>query len=158
MSEAIFTSTPSNGKNYWDNIEDIEDFFRENNGKSLTWRVTHTAKLSQKIKMYNYLFGPLMNSAVNGFNYIGYSGIDKVSARYKLQAEFAKAELYNEKTKQTEVYLLELSKMPKERLLKFIQDCIFYIEEHLQQRVPDSEEYKNMILTGKAFKTTRFDK
>ena len=72
-----------------------------------------------------------------------------MAARYKLQAEFCKAELVNESTGEVEVYLLELSKMNKRRLLKFLQDCIFFIESELGQRIPDSQEYKQMKLKEK---------
>ena len=37
---------------------------------------------------------------MRGFTRQGWEGMDKVKARYKLQAEFAKEEMYNSKTGQ----------------------------------------------------------
>jgi hypothetical protein len=42
--------------------------------------------------------------------------------------------------------------MSKERLLKFINDVIFFLESELGQTVPDSEEWKIRKLTGKPFR------
>lgn len=156
--EAILTSTPKNGKNVWDNQSDYEDYLLENDGIALTWEVKHTAKTSEKILMYNYLFGPVMTCAVIGFTQEGWEGIDRVKARYLLQAEFGKVDVVNKKTGEISVSFEDIAKMPKLRLLEFIKQCLFYLEEHLHQRVPDSEAYKNMILTGKAFKSTKYIK
>lgn len=154
-SEAIFRATPKNGKLIWHNVYDLERFLSENDGIELIITMKQMAKLSEKIRMYAYLFGPLMECAVIGYTKAGYEGMDKVKARYKLQAEFAKGEIYNKKTGQVEIYLLDLSGMPKSRLLKFIQDCIFFLEAELQMEVPDSDAYKLKKITGKDMKSVK---
>lgn len=143
--EAIFTSTPLNGAHNWSNFKELREFLVENEGIELQWRVNPVAKTSEKMRMYNFLFGPVMEYAVKGFTDAGESGIDKVEARYKIQAMFAKAERINKN--KTSIYLLDFSKMNKERLHKFIQDAIFFIEEELGQRIPDSDRYKQTKLT-----------
>lgn len=153
--EAIFQAVAAKGKLVFFNIYDLERYCVENDGIELYITVKHSAKLSEKMKMYAYLFGPLMDSAVRGFTRQGWEGMDKVKARYKLQAEFCKEEMYNSKTHQVETYLIDLSSMPKARLLKFVQDCVFYIEQHLETEAPDSEEWKAKQITGRNYKQVK---
>jgi len=154
-SEAIFRATPKNNKLIWHNVYDLERFLIENEGIDLTITMKQTSKLSEKVRMFAYLFGPLLECAVIGYTKAGYEGMDKVKARYKLQAELAKGEIYNGKTGKTEIYLLELSTMPKSRLLKFIQDCIFFLEAELQMEVPDSDAYKLKKINGRDMKSVK---
>lgn len=143
---AIFSATPKKGKLIFDNLIDVEDYCIENENVDLVVSIKHASKTSQKQKMYNFLHGPILDYAVVGYTRAGYELMDKVKALYKLKAEFGKEVLFNTKTGNEEYYFIELSKAPKARLLKFIQDCIFYLESELEQRVPDSQEYKEMIL------------
>lgn len=153
--EAIFRCICNKGKFLFFNTFDVERYCIENEGIELDISVKHAAKLSEKMRMYRFLFGPLMDSAVRGYGRQGWESMDKVKARYKLQAEFCKEEMYNSKTSKIEVYLLDLSSMPKARLLKFIQDCMFYIEQELETEVPDSEEWKAKQLTGRNYKQVK---
>jgi len=143
---AIFSATPKRGRLVFDNLIDLEDYCIENDMVSLTVHIKHASKISEKQKMYNFLHGPILDYAVVGFTNAGYEMMDKVKALYKLKAEFGKEVLFNTKTGKEEYYFIELSKAPKKRLLKFIQDSLFFLESELGQRVPDSQEYKEMIL------------
>lgn len=154
--EAIFTLFAKNGKGLPTNAEDWEKYMIENDGEELFVTIKPMSKVSEKMRLYAFLFGPLMTSAVNGFIYAGYFGIDRVQARYKLQAEFCKKDLYNEKTRESEITLEDLSGMTKKRLLQFVVDCCFYIEDKLQQKIPDSSTYKMMLQTGRPFKSVKF--
>lgn len=157
--EAIFTILAYEGKFFPNNKEEFYKYIEqmsseEPGGQELLVTMKPLAKVAPKMRMYAYLFGPLMEAAVRGFIHRGYNGIDKVQARYKLQAEFAKRELYNEITKETEITLEDLSGMTKKRLIQFITDCVFYIELELEQTVPDSAEYKAM--KGDGFMSMKF--
>jgi len=152
--EATFTLHAKNGKAYPSNPVDYEKYLLENDGEDLHYSIRPLSKVSPKMRLYAYLFGPLMTVAVRGYIHRGYHGIDRVQARYKLQAEFAKKELYNEISGETEITLEDLSGMTKARLLQFVTDCVFYIEEHLEQTVPDSAEYKAM--KGDGFMSMKF--
>jgi hypothetical protein len=147
--EAIFSAVPKRGKLIFDNTIDLEDYCIENDEVDLVVSVKHASKLSQKQKMYNFLYGPILDYSITAFSAQGYELMDKVKAIYMLKAEFGKEIMYNSKTKKEEIYLIELSKASKARLLKFIQDCIFFLESELGQRVPSSEEYKEMKLKEK---------
>jgi len=153
--EAIFTAIPMHGKLNFFNLYDLERYCIQNEGIEIHVQMKHAAKLSEKMKMYKFLFGPVMDSAVRGFTRQGWEGMDKVKARYKLQAEFAKEEMYNSKTGQVEIYLIDLSSMSKARLLKFIQDCLLFIETELETEVPDSEEYKAGRISGRSYKKVK---
>ena len=143
---AIFSATPKRGRLIFDNLIDLEAYCIENDGIDLTVSIKHASKTSQKQKMYNFLHGPVLDYAVMAYTRAGYGLMDKVKALYKLKAEFGKDVMFNTKTGQEEYFLIELSRASKARLLKFIQDCIFYLESELDQRIPDSQEYKEMIL------------
>lgn len=153
--KAIFTGTPRAGKMIPDNRVDLEMYLLENEGISQIIQFSPEAKTSEKMKMYNFLFGPLMDIAVKAFTHMGYEGMDNVKARYKLQAEYAKADMIGPNG--VESYLLDLSGMDKARLLKFIQDIIFFLESH-GFNTPDSSQYKMMKLTGKSFSSTKYKK
>lgn len=153
--EALFTAVPSKGRLIFDNLIDVESYCIEQDGVELVVSMKPAAKTSEKMRMYAYLFGPLMDCAVIGYTNAGWPGMDKVKARYKLQAEFAKAEMINPEGK-IEIYLLDISKMSKARLLKFIQDIIFFLESELHQSAPDSSRYKMMQITGRNFSSVKF--
>ena len=153
--EAIFRAVCAKGKFLFFNNFDIERYCVENDGVEVDLSIKHSAKTPEKKRMYNFLHGPLMDSAVRGYTRQGWEGFDKVKARYKLQAEFCKEEMYNSKTGQIEVYLIDLSSMSKARLLKFVQDCMFYIEQELETEVPDSEEWKAKQLSGRNYKQVK---
>lgn len=156
MSEAIFKAIPVNGKLIYKNQKDYEDYLIENEDIEQEVSFKAVAKLSEKQLMYNFLFGPTMSCAAEGFTRAGWEGMDRVKARYLLQAEFGKIDVINKKTGKISVSFEEIGKMTKARLLSFLQQCLFYLEENLHQRVPDSEAYKNMKLTGRAFKSTKY--
>lgn len=153
--EAIYKAVCNKGRFLFFNNFDVERYCIENDGIEVDLSVRHTAKTPEKMRLYAFIFGPLMDSAVRGFTRQGWESMDKVKARYRLQAEFCKEEMYNSKTKQIETYLIDLSSMSKARLLKFAQDCIFFIETELETETPDSEEWKAKQLTGKNYKQVK---
>lgn len=152
--KAIFTSTPKDGKFIFENTVDTHKYCLENEGVELTHEIYPTAKISEKQKMFNYLFGPLMETSVQAYTYGGWPGMDNVKVRYLLQCEFAKEEMA---TPDGEIitYPIDLKKMDKARLLKFIQDIIFHLESVFGFSAPDSVKYKMMKLTGRNFTTVK---
>ena len=106
---------------------------------------------SEKIQLYAYLFGPVMRCAMEGFSSAGYEGVDKVKARYMLEAELCKAESYNAKTGKTTIYIESISGMSKARLHKFVTDVLFFLETELGQKVPDAEMWKLKLKTGRDY-------
>ncbi len=148
--EAIFTVKPIKGKIIYP--EDLTKYLLERDGVDQIISIKDAAKTAEKMQMYAFLFGPVMSCAVDGFTAAGYEGVDKVKARYLLEAELCKAEVYNKKTGEIQMYTESIAGMSKKRLLKFINDVLFFLEIELGQRVPDSEEWKAKLSTGRNFK------
>jgi hypothetical protein len=153
--QAIYKAVCNKGRFLFFNNFDVEKYCIENDGIEVDLSIKHSAKTPEKMRMYNFLHGPLMDSAMRGYTRQGWTAVDKVKARYMLQAELAKEEMYNSKTGEIQVYLIDLSSMSKARLLKFIQDCMFYIEQELETEVPDSEEWKAKQLSGRNYKQVK---
>ena len=150
--EAIFSAAAKNGKLYYNNPEDFYKYCLEMEGQELHIEMRPIAKLSEKTRMYAYLFGPMMRCAMEGYSAAGWAGVDKTKARYMLQAEFGKKDIYNEKTSKVQTIYEDVGRMSKNRLLKFLIDVLFFLESELNQKVPDSEEWKLKMQTGKNFK------
>src|SRR4051812_35099002 len=135
--DAIFSAIPKSGRLYWSSADDLYKFCIENEGEELYIAIKQKAKTSSKMRMYAFLFGPVMRAAMQGYTAAGWEGIDKTKARYMLQAEFAKEDVYNSKTKEIKTTLEDIAGMSKARLLKFIVDVLFFLETELKQTVPD---------------------
>lgn len=152
ISEALFSGLSERGKLKYFNYEDLEKFCLENDGENIIIQLNVEAKASEKLKMYAYYYGPLLECAMIGYTLMGWQGVDKVVADYKLRAEFAKDFVKNPKG-EYEPYLIRTSKMTKIRLYKFIEDCLLFIESDLKQNIPDSEAYKASKGTDHKFKS-----
>lgn len=148
--EAIFHLTPTSGK--FRQSEDFTKYLLENEGIEQRLILKQSSKISEKEKLYGFLFGPLMASAVQGFTNAGHNGVDKVTARYILEAEFCKCQVYNPIRDTIMTHTEHVSGMSKARLLKYVVDIIFYLELELGQSVPDSEEFKMQLKSGKEYK------
>src|SRR3990167_9844746 len=111
--DAIFTATPKDGKLHFGNTDDLYKYNIENDNIEQWVTMRPIGKLSEKQKLYAFLFGPLMKSAVDGYTAQGWEGVDKVTARYKLEAELCKCESYNAKTKKVEIYIESVAGMGK---------------------------------------------
>ncbi len=149
--EAQLKATPHKGKLVFANLNDFDRYMKEMDGIELDVNMNPSAKTGEKQRMYHFLFGPLAEAAMRGYTRQGWEGMDKVIAVYKLRAELAKDFIYNAITKEHEPYLIELKRMDKARLLKFIQDAIFFIESKLETETPDSQSWKSYQITGRKF-------
>lgn len=151
VSEAIFPALCKDGKIISLNPEDERKFAIENEGQEIIKTYKLKAKLSELMRMFAFYHGPLLECAVIGFTYRGYEGIDKVKADYLLLAEFAK-DFVKKPDGTYQVIITSKARMNKARFLKYLQDCIFYIENELQQTIPDSETYRLSKASGRKFK------
>jgi hypothetical protein len=151
--EAVFTGTAKDGKIIWSS-DDVEKYFLEHDGLELIAEFKLAARVGPKMKLYSYYHGPLLACAVIGYTYRGYEGIDKVKADYLLRAELAK-DFIRKPDGTYEVIMLDKKAMSAHRLLKFVQDCVYYLELELGQTPPDAEEYKVSKIAGRKFKTVK---
>lgn len=128
--------------------EDFQRFLRFNTGKSVTGTFCLTEKLSEKERLYAYYHKVILNIAIELFSGDGWEAVDKVKADYLLKAECAKSIMYNRKTDTEEIYLIDKASMNKDRLRKYIIDCITYLEVERGCIVPDSSSYMMELKSG----------
>jgi hypothetical protein len=156
LPEVIFTALSKDGALSFTTKEQLSAFCREHDQEELLVYLKPAAKGSEKMKLYAFYHVNVLQCAVMGYTYAGYPGIDAVKADYLLRAEFAKD--FIQKPDGTYIpVMLDKRGMTKARLLKYVTDCIFFIETELQQRVPESEEWKLKVKTGRNFKRVTND-
>lgn len=141
--EAIFLFKPTKGKINPYNQYDYERYLLQNEGVELIGHFEEAANSSEKMKMYAYYNGPLLDVAMAGYRRQGYTG-DKVVCDYRLRAELAKKTHINSNGK-VEVMVMGQSQMSKKRYHQFICDVIMFIEEELEMEAPDSQTYKDLL-------------
>lgn len=150
VPEAIFSAIAEHGKLKFSS-DDIGKYCKEHEGESLFIHIEPLAQVPEKLRMYAFWHVNILQCAVIGYTYAGYSGVDTVMADYLLRSEFAKDFIKNPDGTYTPI-MLDKKNMTKARLLKLMQDAIFFIEDTLQTQVPSAEEWKVRKLTGKNFK------
>lgn len=151
IPEAIFTAKAVNGKIVVSEPDHLNFYAIEHDNEELFVHVEPIVQLPEKMKLYAYYHVNILQCAVIGYTAAGYPGIDTVKADYLLRAEFAKDFIRKPDGSYTAI-MLDKRNMTKTRLLKFAQDCIFFIETELGIIVPSSEEFKIKKATGKNFK------
>lgn len=150
----IFFCTPKESSLNWRSPEDIKLLARHFEGKELVAEFKSVPKKGEKIKMYAYYHSTVLTCAVTGYGDAGYEGVDKVKADFMLRAEFAKDFVVGPNKEHIPI-VSDKKDMNKERLLKFLVDCIHFIENDLGVIVPDSQEYKMQIITGRKMKAVK---
>jgi hypothetical protein len=140
--DVTFTLLAKDGKPVWKNPEDLFKYLMEHDGQEIYVELTALSKKSEKLRLYAFIFGPLMRAAVEAYTNAGWAGIDKVRVRYMLQAEFAKEDMVNEITGEVQTIYEDIGGMTKARLLKWAVDICFHLETKFNQQIPDSVEWK----------------
>lgn len=128
--------------------EDVQTFLRGNVGRSITVAMKLTESIPEKERLYGYYHAVILNVAMKYYHECGYHEADKVFCDYQLKAQCGKEIMYNKNTGEEEVYLLDKSRMSKDRLRMFITDCIAFLEVDCGYKVPDSASYLMEIRTG----------
>lgn len=139
--EAILIATSKDNKMLFHNSYDLERYCKEHDGQELVVSIKPMAKTSPKMLLYAFYHGPLLDCFIKAYTSAGYDGIDKVKADFLLRAEFAK-DFILKKNGEAIPYIIDKKDMTKERLTKFVQDCLFHLEDEFKMTPPDAEEYK----------------
>ncbi len=129
--------------------EDVYKYLLHMKGKDLVIEFRPQVKNGTKQAIYDYYHGILLPVAIQAYTDSGYELMDQVKVDYMLKAECAKGTMITPKGE--EIYLLDKSKMTKDRLVKFVSDCIVHLEMNLGAIVPRSDEYKSLKETGYLF-------
>jgi len=157
--KAQFIFTPKKSPNLSERLRDLSlqqdwgDYLTHMEGVALIMELKPQAKLGAKQQMYAYYHKVVLSVAISALEHAGYEAMDKTKADHILKDQCAKETMiYNG---EEHYYLEDKSKMTKDRLRKFITDCIFFLEEYLDARVPDAEAYKNKQETGYSFRSVK---
>ena len=148
---ALFKGIAKQGKLYFYNAIDAEKYFLEHDNIELIVSFKMASKSGPKMKLYAYYYGVILHYATKGLTDAGYDLMDNVKSDFILRSEFAK-DFYKKPNGEYAVTILDKSTMSKERLLKYVQDCLFFLENTLGMIPPDAEEYKAFKNTGRTFK------
>lgn len=143
---------PQKGYSIKDMLSPLEDtdfpkYLTQMRGVPLSITLEPTAVKSEKLRMYAYYEKVVLGIAILMFTDLGWEMMDKNKADEFLKEQCATIPVYNSKTDEKTLVKELKSRMPKERLSKFITDCILFLEEN-GYRVPESEEYKAYLKTG----------
>lgn len=141
--EGIFLFRPKGGKLNPYNKFDFERYIIQNEDVELIAHFEESANSSEKMKMYAFYNGPVLDVAMSGYRRQGYVG-DKVVTDYRLRAEFAKKINVNPNGK-TDIVVMGQSSMSKKRYHQFLCDVLLFIEEELEMEVPDAQAYKDLL-------------
>ena len=106
--------------------------------------------------MYAYYHRVILSVAMLKYTDDGWDSVDKVKADYFLKSECGKELIYNSKTDTESIYLLDKKSMNKDRLRKYILDCVNFLDKECGYKVPESAEYLAEMKTGiKGLKSLR---
>lgn len=154
MDEIILTGVcTERGVSPHNKLEEVK-FAHANLGHRVVITIKTEESYPEKERLYAYYFGPFLSVATDAFTNAGYEGMDKVSTDYKLSAMFLKG-FIKLPDGEREATILSKRKITKERLLKYVQDCIFFLESELNTQAPDSMEYKTFKLSGRKLRNTK---
>lgn len=151
IPEIILKAKALDGKLIFNQQNDVYAYCVEHSGEDLMVHFEPEAQVSPKMKLYAFYYANILECAVVGYTYAGWEAVDKVKADYLLRAELAK-DFIKRPDGTYEPIMLDKKNMSKARLLKLVQDAIFFIENDLQVRVAGSDEYKLMKATKREFK------
>lgn len=124
-----------------------------------TFKVIGT--MNEKARMFAYLFGPLLDSAVVCYENAGYEYVNTSDLYYHFKSVFGKYMWFNPITKKEEerVYDYSDDEVSADLLNKFINDIILFLETNFEFSPPDAQAYKTELKFGKGFtriKGTKF--
>lgn len=146
--EVIFQFTVREGFRLSDQLSDLiqnrdfKNYLKSQEGKVLSMSLIPAVKQSEKDQLYAYYHRVVLGVAMQCFSDDGWVGVDKVKADYMLKAECAKSIIYNSKTGEEDIYLEDKKDMNKERLYKYVSDCINFLEMERGYKVPDSQSFR----------------
>lgn len=129
-------------------------FCGANLGKKVLLSAKLASDVSEKDKLFAYYYKVIVPRAVIGYTDSGYEGMDKVSADYMLSAELLKGYVKDPDGNYIPT-VISKSTITKDRLYKFVTDCIHIIESRFGLPVPDASEYLESIRSNRKLKKAK---
>ena len=121
---------------------DFRSYLLDHRGQDMIMTLSPAAKTPEKERMYAFYHKVVLGAAIQAFTDAGWEAVDKVKADYMLKAECARGIMYNKLTGEEDVFLEDKSAMTKDRLHKYISDCIYLLETELMTKVPDGDGFR----------------
>lgn len=112
----------------WDDQVNVKNYFDKYADMKLCFSVSPEDSTSKKKKMYDFYHKAILDAAMIAFSDMGWQSMDKYKADILLKNECAKDVIVNDDTGEEIVFTLEKRSMNKERLHKFLSDCITFLE------------------------------
>ncbi len=141
--QAIFECTPIQGSLVPENEKDYKAYLIHRDGIKQTVRFKDAVLDSEKQKMYAYFHGVIVDMLIECYTDNGYPGVTEGKVKYEMKKMFASNDILDINGKEV-LELIDLSKMSKGRLLKFVKDVLHFMEEIFGVQPPDSEKYLRM--------------
>lgn len=121
------------------NTESTIAYSKANVGKKFFASPRLEELYTEKEKLYAFYYGPVLSTAMKAYGHAGYIGVDKVAADHMFGAEFLKDYITGPNGEKIPT-ILSKSKISKDRLYQFIQDCINHLEINMGHIVPDKQQ------------------
>lgn len=122
--------------------EGLKKFIAMNHGKEMILTLKNFSKSSEKQLMYSYYQKAVIGCTIIALTNDGWESVDDIIADSFLKQQVAQKLGYNKKGDVVIKYEEDKRSMSKERLHKYISDCIMFLENTFSIQVPDSQEYK----------------
>lgn len=127
-------------------MTDHRAFCIEHEGKEFIGSFQEVGSIPEKQKLFNYLHGPIIDYTMRALTDEGWELMNEAKAYGYLIDELAFEVIRNKNGEEKRVPIsMGSSDTPKSRLVKFVNDCILLLETRHDTRVPDSQEYKDMM-------------
>jgi hypothetical protein len=120
--------------------DSFQKYLEIHEGQKLVIEISPAVKTAEKERMYAFYHKVVLGSAILAFTEAGWEAVDKVKADWMLKAECARGIMYNRITGKEDIYLEDKAAMTKERLYKYISDCIHLLESVFGVTVPGSDD------------------
>lgn len=130
----------------WDNPNQAAEYFKTFQHRKLRFIAKPDDKLSAKQRMYDFYHKAILDAAMLAFTAMGWESMDKYKADILLKDECAKDVMVNESTGEEIIFTVDKSTMTKERLHKFLVDCIFFLESQHGIVVLSADEWRESKL------------
>ena len=143
VEKMMLPSMSSGSKIEFDSPEGLNNYLWQHANTEVTVTIKPVTKSSLKEHMYAYYHKAVLGCCIMALTNEGWDGIDDVAADEFLKQQVAQKLAYNKKGDVVLKYSEDKRAMGKERLHKYISDCIMFLENTFNMQVPDSEEYKH---------------
>lgn len=134
--------------------DDFFDWKRENEGKDVVAYFYERSKLGEKRRMLNFFHGPVISASLNRLTELGHYDLNKEVMKDWFKRRFLSSS-YTDFNGDEQIFVPSLGRLTKDELKTFLDRVLHFMQEDLEADVPDPEEYKIYLRTGKNFRDAK---